>query len=124
MQPLLTLVIIGIGFAVMFGAVRLRTLPLLFVLLLVGTALLPVVVPAAGALAQAGWGLGQELSLLARIFVLALLGIAVLRLLMRPILGRHAADSMAGELAANLVMLSVRVLLFPFRMARRLFRLL
>lgn len=62
--------------------------------------------------------------LFALLFVAGWLGIAVLRLLVRPLLGAHAADSMAGELAATLVKLAVGILLLPFRLTRRLVRLL
>jgi hypothetical protein len=121
--PLLTLVVIGIGIAVMFGAVRLRTLPLLFVLLLVGTALLPAVVPVIGRLLQAGWHLAQELPLWLRIVVLALLGIAALRLVLALLLGWRAADEAAADLTTNLIQWVVRVVLYPVRLGGRLMRL-
>ena len=122
MAPLLTLIIIGIGFAVMFGAVRLRTLPL-FVFLLLGMALLPAAVPVIGAFMQAGWHLVQEVPLWARIVVLALLGIAALRLVLVLLLGWRAADEVAADLTTDLIRWTVRMALYPVRLGGRLLRL-
>lgn len=123
MGPLLTLVVIGIGIAVMFGVVRLRTLPLLFLLLLIGAVLLPAAVPVIGGLLQTGWHLAQELPLWLRIVVLALLGIAALRMVLALLLGWRAADKVAADLTTDLVRWAVRVVLYPVRLGGRLVRL-
>lgn len=124
MAPLLTLAVIGIGVAVMFGAVRLRTLPLLFLVLLVGAALLPAAVPIIGGLLQTGGYLAQELPLWLRIVVLALLGIAALRMGLALLLGWRAADEVAADLTTDLIRWAVRTVLYPVRLGGRLVRLL
>lgn len=124
MAPLLTLIVIGVGVAVMFGAIRLRTLPLLFVLLLVGTALLPAAVPVVRTLARAGWHYAQALPLWVRLVVLALLGIAALRLVLLLLMGRRAADDVAADLTTDLMRWAVRLALLPVRLGRRVVRFL
>jgi len=116
MAPLLTLVVIGIGVAIMVGAVRLRTLPVLFLLLLVGMALLPAAVPVVGTLIQTGWHLAQGLPLWLRFVISVLLGITALRLVLSLLLGWRAADEVAADLTTDLIRWAVRVVLYPVRL--------
>jgi hypothetical protein len=116
MAPLLTLVVIGIGVAIMVGAVRLRTLPVLFLLLLVGTALLSAAVPVVGTLIQTGWHLAQGHPLWLRFVISVLLGITALRLVLSLLLGWRAADEVAADLTTDLIRWAVRVVLYPVRL--------
>lgn len=104
-EDLLTLVFAGVGFGLMLRLIRLRTA----LMIILGAALLPLLLPPS-------WNLLLELPLVVSLFIVAILGIVLHRLLIRPLLGRPAADSMAGNLASNLV----KVILVPFRIVRRL----
>jgi len=111
MEPLAVLLAVLVGFGVMFRLLRLKTALVLILLagalpiygppLLRGAQDLPVWVLAAGG---------------------AWIGIALLRLLARPLLGEEAANRMAGDLAAGLVRLTVQVALLPVRAVRGLAR--
>lgn len=111
MKPLAVLLVMLVGFEVMFRLVSLRAALVLVLLagalpvfgppLLHATLELPVWVLMAGG---------------------AWVGIALLRLLARPLLGQEAADSMAGDLAAGLVRLKLQIVLLPVRAVRALAR--
>jgi hypothetical protein len=111
MKPLAALLIALIGFAVMF---RLLSLKATVVLILLAGAL-PVYGPP---LLRAA----QDLP----VWVLAVggawIGLALLRVLVRPLLGKEAANNMAGELAAGLVRLTLQIALLPVRAVRALAR--
>lgn len=101
----LPLIVVGIGLALMLGFITGRaalTLILTFVLLP------PLLAPFIE-------GILGELPPWVSLLLLAVLALAILRGVTGLVLGQRAADTMVGSLAADLVRLTVRVLLFPFR---------
>ena len=111
MKPLAALLIALIGFAVMF---RLLSLKATVVLIFLAGAL-PIYGPL---LLRAA----QDLP----VWVLAVggawIGLALLRMLVRPLLGKEAANNMAGELVAGLVRLTLQLILLPIRAVRAVAR--
>ncbi len=100
------IIVVGIGLLVMVGVIRLRTAILVIFALL----LLP---PLIGPLVEALFaGLSPWVGLLA----LALFGLVILRSIVALFIGRAAADTMVGTLAADMVRLAFRLAFLPFRL--------
>jgi hypothetical protein len=108
----LPLLIVGVGLALMLGLISGRAALGLLGLLL----LFPLLTPLVEAL------LG-ELPPWISLVILALIALAILRGLAALLLGARAADTMVGNLAADLVRLVVRLLLLPLRMGRWVVRM-
>jgi hypothetical protein len=109
----LPLLFVGGCLALMFGLIRGRALFGILGLLLV----LPVLGPVTEAVMQQ---LPPWLSLV----ILAFFCLAILRGLAALVLGQRAADTMVGNLAADLVRLVVTILILPLRIVRAAFRVL
>lgn len=100
----LPLLIVGVGLAMIVGLLRGRAaLNILLMILLI-----PVLAPFVEALMGA---LPPWLSLI----ILAAVGLSILKGLATLIIGSRAADTMVGSLAADLVRLAVRILIFPLQ---------
>jgi len=110
----LPLIVVGIGVALILGFITGRG-ALMLILALV---LLP---PLLGPFIE---GVLGELPPWVSLLILAVLGLAILRGLVGLVLGQRAADTMVGSLAADLVRLVVKLLLFPFRAVGWGFRML
>lgn len=107
----LPLLIVGVGLALMLGIGGRAALGILGLLLL-----LPLLAPFVEAL------LG-ELPPWVSLVVLAFFALALIRGLAALLLGQRAADTMVGNLAADLIRLVVRLLILPLRMVRWAFRM-
>lgn len=101
----LPLVLIGGALLVIFGVMRARTVLGLVLLL----AFLPVLAPVIEAVLSAlpGW---------VSLVILAVVGISFLQAVATFVLGRGAAEHMAGTLAADLVRILVLATTFPLRL--------
>jgi len=103
----LLLIVMGIGLALMLGLIGGRAaLGILGMVLL-----LPLLSPFVEALVG-------ELPPWVSLVLLAIVALALIRGLAALLLGARAADTMVGNLAADLVRLVVRLLLLPLRMGR------
>lgn len=111
-ESLAVLLAVIIGLMIILRVLRLGTA----LILLMGAGFLPSVLPGA-----VHWFSG--IPPIVALFIAAWLGIAALRLIVRPLLGDRAASSMAGNLAANLVTFMLQIFLLPFRFLRRLLTL-
>jgi hypothetical protein len=100
----LPLLIVGVGLALMLGLISGRAAFGLLGLFLFSPLLLPLIEALLG-----------ELSPWILLIILAFLTLALFRGLAALILGQRAADAMAGNLAADLVRLMVRLLFLPLR---------
>ncbi|HLC21856.1 MAG TPA: hypothetical protein VJM10_07095 [Candidatus Methylomirabilis sp.] len=109
----LPLIIVGIALAMILGLIRGRLAFSLLGLLV----LLPLLAPIMEAL------LGQMPAWVSFV-ILAFFGLAVIRGLAALIIGQRAADTMVGNLAADLVRLVVAIMILPLRMVRSAFRFL
>jgi multisubunit Na+/H+ antiporter MnhF subunit len=108
-----TLVVVIVGLCIVLRVIRARTAALL----IVGSVLLPVLAPA-------GWEILRELPTWAYLLLAGLLGVAVLRLVMRLLLGRRVADKVTAELILDLARWAARALLLPLRVAGQALRFL
>jgi hypothetical protein len=100
----LPLLIVGVGLALMLGLISGRAAFGLLGLFLFSPLLLPLIEALLG-----------ELPPWISLIILAFLALALFRGLAALILGQRVADAMAGNLAADLVRLMVRLLFLPLR---------
>lgn len=103
----LPLLILGVGFTMILGLLRGRAALGILLMLLLAPVLAPFVEALMGVLPP--W-----ISLI----VLAVVGLSILRGLAALAIGTRAADTMVGSLAADLVRLAMRMLIFPLRVLR------
>lgn len=105
----LPFIVVGLGFAVLFGFLRLRGA----MAILVGLVVLPVL------LAPSIDGMMEEVPRSVSLATLVVLGLILLRGLAALLLGGRAADHMTGILAADVVRLVVLgLLVMPLRVVR------
>jgi hypothetical protein len=109
----LPLLIVGVGLALMLGLISGRAALGLLGLLLLSPLLAPLIEELLG-----------ELPPWISLIILAFLALALFRGLAALILGQRAADAMAGNLAADLVRLMVRLLFLPLRIGWWVVRIL
>ncbi len=104
----LLLIVLGLGFAVMFGLLTFRVA----LGLIVALAVLPPFVE----------GVLGDLPPWVSLVLLAVIGLAILRGVAALLIGQRAADTMAGNLGADIVRLVVRIIILPLRVIRWAFR--
>ena len=109
----LPLLFVGGCIALIFGLVRGRAL--------FGVLGLLLFLPVLGPLAAGGF---EQLPPWLSLVILAFFCLAILRGLAALVLGQRAADTMVGNLAADLVRLVVTILILPLRIVRAAFRVL
>jgi hypothetical protein len=107
----LPLIVVGLGIALILGILTGRTMLGILGLVLLFPILSPFVESAMGSLPP--W---------IALLILVIVGLSILRGLAALFIGQRAADTMTGNLAADVVRLIVMCLFLPFRLVGSIFR--